>query len=136
MYRVRLGIAALCTLPASSAMAASCFFSGGHAYCDAGCRITRRWWDAHGREWINYSCASWPPPDPMPFIALLVVAVVVFVLFLGSIMSSTPTEDEAAIDAEIAKTKEITDKLDAAAREADAHIAAVLENIRKDHRNG
>ena len=57
MRGVSVGLFAISsTVPVSSALAANCYWYTGYWYCDAGCSISRRWWDADGREWINYSC--------------------------------------------------------------------------------
>lgn len=124
MRRIILAVVSvLGCAPASSALAGGCYFFNGRAFCDPGCEITNQWWDGNGQEWIRYSCTP-SPPDLMVLIVVGAVAVVI-ALLINSSTSSPPFEDDtAALDAEIAKTKELADKLEAASREADAHLAA------------
>lgn len=118
-----LCIFALAILTPSLAEAGSCYFANGTIYCDEGCRVTDRWWDAGGRPWMNYSCLH--PASPQAAVGLALVFALIVLAVIAAVNSSKPIEDEtAAINDEIAKTKDLADKLEAAAREADAHLAA------------
>jgi hypothetical protein len=85
------------------------------------------------------------PPDPpyrpqyeaspsisvsMPTEALLVVlGLCALVLVAGIVSALSSTNDIDTIDADTGKTEDLAAKLNAAAREADAHIAAMLDRI-------
>lgn len=64
------------------------------------------------------------PPDPAATVAFLAVLGVIALGLIAVFSSSPSTDDIDAIDADIAKTAELAAKLEAAAREADAHLAA------------
>jgi hypothetical protein len=107
------------TLP--SPAAADCYWVGREIWCTPGCRVTDQWWDGY-QEWMRYSCA--PSPEVMLAIAFVVIVVIAII---GSIASSSaaPTdlqEKTREADAQAAEAARITERLKAAAREADKFL--------------
>ena len=121
MRRAPLSLLAL--LAATSPAAANrCYSSGGRLYCDQGCRIVDVWWQG-GERWFSWSCA--PPPEAIAAVGVfLVVLVVGLIAAIASDTSSTSSVTKATeeADARAAEAQRISDRLKAAAAEADRFL--------------
>jgi hypothetical protein len=72
---------------------------------------------------------SVPNPNVPPEIILVVVGLCALILVAGIVSAMSSTNDIDRINADATKTEDLAAKLNAAAREADDHIAAMLDKM-------
>lgn len=106
----------------TSALANRCYWVNHRIVCDAGCRVVDRWSDGY-QEWMRYSCD--PPPEVLFAIAVgVIVAIIAIIARIASTSSSTTELNEKTREADdrAAEAQRISDRLKAAAAEADRFL--------------
>lgn len=129
----------LAILTPSSADAGCLWTPENSIQCTSNCWVTEQWVDGNGRPWMKWSCSG---RGLEPIEGLAIIGVIIFVIAgaCGAFSSTAtdPLKEEnkriAEVQADTAKTNELTAKLHAAAEEADAHVRSLIEkSLKGDH---
>jgi len=113
--------AALFILSTTAALANRCYWINGLPYCDAGCWVVQRWWDGN-TQWMRYSCI--PPflTDPGFIVTAALAVGALVVVLVGAARTASLRKQTAEAEAQAIEAEEITDRLRAAAADADRFI--------------